>query len=465
MSTSTGEQRVETSTIPVSGMTCDACERRVGRALGRLPGVTSVEVSARRGTATLSGPALPSRDQVSGALRAAGYDLGSPRWLSADRSTWTTVGVAALALLALATVLGTAGLGDAIGRLASPTGGGLLLVLTLGLAAGFSTCMAMVGGLVLAFSATHAAARAAAGLPPASLASRMRPHVAFNVGRILGFGVLGAGLGALGAAVGMPTRLIGALALAVAAVMLLLGIRLTGVSPRMAAWSPRLPAGLAGRLGIEAGAGRPYSDTRTALIGAATFLLPCGFTQAVQVFALATGSPLEAGLVMATFAVGTTPGLLAIASVPEVAKGRARDTVLQVVGVVVLAFAVVNASSGMNLLGFARSAPAAAVAQEVSGNVTVADGVQTVRMAQARDGYTPADTVVYAGMPISWEIDAASKWECSAFLRVPELDVSVNLQDGRNVVDLPALSPGIVPFNCVMGMYTGNLIAIEPPAS
>jgi hypothetical protein len=182
------------------------------------------------------------------------------------------------------------------------------------------------------------------------------------------------------------------------------------------------------------------------------------------VFALATGSPLHAGLVMATFAVGTTPGLLAIASVPEVAAGRARETVLQVVGVVVLAFAVLNASSGLNLLGVSGSSPPTQVAREVSENVTVADGVQTVRMAQARDGYFPADTVVHAGLPITWEIDAASKWECSAFLRVPELDVSVNLQDGPNVVELPALSPGAVPFTCVMGMYTGNLIAIEQGA-
>lgn len=56
---------------------------------------------------------------------------------------------------------------------------------------------------------------------------------------------------------------------------------------------------------------------------------------------------------MAVFAVGTTPGLLAVASVPELATGRARSTVLQVVGVVVLAFALVNAASGLRLVGLA----------------------------------------------------------------------------------------------------------------
>ena len=63
---------------------------------------------------------------------------------------------------------------------------------------------------------------------------------------------------------------------------------------------------------IEDAAQAGYSHWRTALVGAATFFLPCGFTQAVQIYAISTANPLTAGLVMATFAVGTTPGLLAL---------------------------------------------------------------------------------------------------------------------------------------------------------
>ena len=226
----------------------------------------------------VAGAPLPPTVRVEAAIRSAGYEPGTPSWLTSEVSTRITV---ALSWLAIGTVFlaGTfLGVGGLVGDLASPSRGGLLLVLVLGLTAGFSTCMAMVGGLVLGFSASHAAARTRDGQPLASFVTRMRPQVAFNVGRIVGFGVLGAALGSLGSVVGLPTRMIGALALAVAVVMFLLGVRLTGVSPRMAAWSPRLPAGLAGLLGLDAAAGRPYSHTRTALVGAATFFLPCGFS-------------------------------------------------------------------------------------------------------------------------------------------------------------------------------------------
>jgi len=313
-------------------------------------------------------------------------------------------------------------------------------------------------------------AMAAAGTVVPSLAHRLRPHLAFNLGRILGFGILGALLGLLGSSMSLPTRLTAVLVLGVAVVMSLLGVRLTGMSPRMAAWSPRLPGGLARTLGIDAAAGGSYSDVRAGVVGALTFFLPCGFTQAVQIYAISTASPLTAGLVMATFAVGTTPGLLALATVPEIATGERRTTVLRVVGVVVLAFALLNVSSGLNLLGISRAssasvASAGAAGQQASANVTISNGVQTVAMTQTPRGYEPADTVLYSGLPTTWSITATSPYDCSAFLRVPDLGQQINLTMGVNTVSLPAMEAGVVPFTCVMGMYSGNLIVVDPPAT
>ena len=463
MGTRTSVAAVSSLTVPISGMTCTSCEKRVTKALKKVPGVRSVHVSATRGTAVVGGDARVDRDRLDAAIRSAGYEPGAPPWLTRDRSVWRTVAVAALAVAALATALSVLGPADLLAGVSDPGRGGLLLVLILGVTAGVSTCMAMVGGLVLGFSASHAAAHATRGGARLPFTTRMRPQLAFNAGRIVGFGVLGALLGALGSTMSLPTRVTGVLVLAVAVVMFLLGIRLTGVSPRVAAWSPRLPAGLGRVLGIEAATDAGYSHWRTALVGAASFFLPCGFTQAVQVYALSTASPLAAGGIMATFALGTTPGLLALASVPEVTTGTRQATVLRVVGVLVLAFALLNVSSGLNLLGLSGGAASAAGARTASANVTVVDGVQTVRMTQTPGGYEPADTVIYAGMPTTWLIDGTSKFDCSALLRVPDLGIKVNLAEGPNTVRLPALETGTVHFTCVMGMYSGNLFVVDPP--
>ncbi len=310
------------------------------------------------------------------------------------------VGLGVLGVVAAVLVARGAGLADLTSRLADPSSGGLALVLVLGLTAGVSTCMALVGGLVLAVSASHAARLADTG-GATTFVLRMRPHVAFGAGRIVGFGLLGALLGALGAGVSLPGQVTGTLLMGVAALMLLLGLRLAGVSPRLAAWTVTLPGGLGRMLGVDPAGAGSYSDVRAAALGACTFFLPCGFTQAVQLYALSTASPVSSGLIMATFSIGTTPGLLVLAGVPEVATGARRDTVLRVVGVVVVAFALLNASAGRSVLGIdVGVGRAAASSLTVSSHVTVSGGVQTVRMTQTPDGYTPADTVVYAGMPI-----------------------------------------------------------------
>ena len=43
------------------------------------------------------------------------------------------------------------------------------------------------------------------------------------------------------------------------------------------------------------------------LVGIATFFLPCGFTQSMQVYTLSTGNFLTGGLTMLVFALGTLP--------------------------------------------------------------------------------------------------------------------------------------------------------------
>ena len=86
-------------------------------------------------------------------------------------------------------------------------------------------------------------------------------------------------------------------------------------------------------------------------------------------------------------------------------------------------------------------------------------------MTQTPRGYEPADTVLYAGMPTTWVIDGTSQFDCSAFLRVPDLGLQVDLKQGLNTVELPALDRGTVPFTCVMGMYSGNLVVVDPPAA
>lgn len=488
--------------LPVLGMTCTACERRVTTALDKVPGVVGVAVSARRGKARLRirGPVNPAA--LHGAIRGAGYDVcrDAREWLSRDRRVWRD------ALLAVGAVAGLALLLDATGALELANRAGsltstsnLAVVVILGVAAGLSTCMALVGGLVLAISARYAEQHR-----ELTTGQRLRPHLAFNLGRIAGFAVLGAVVGLLGSVLSLNGRVLAFTLIGVSVVMGVVGVRLTHVSPRLSrAGSFTLPPAIAARLGLlRAGSG--YSDRRAALLGAGTFLLPCGFTQAVQVLAMSTGSPWRASAIMTLFAVGTLPGLLGIGGLTAIARGTFATSFFRFAGVAVIALAALNISGALGILYPSlrqpppvQAAAAPEVAPEppserpavatppvrpatpdppaveragpetlVTDNVTLDGETQVVRTTQEADGYDPPGAIVIAGVPIEWEIESVGA-SCAASLYGPSLGLdSVVLEPGISTFSLLLEEPGTYMFSCGMGMFWGSFTAVAaPPAA
>ncbi|WP_024287559.1 sulfite exporter TauE/SafE family protein [Cellulomonas sp. KRMCY2] len=447
--------------LPVRGMTCRACEVRVGKALRAVDGVEHVRVSATRGTARVTTSGRVPRPALVDAVAHAGYALGEDdrAWISRDRRVWSDVAAAVVVIAVLAILVRAAGLGELAGGLsAAASGGSLAVVVLLGLTAGVSTCMALVGGLVLAVSARHAERH-----PNASSAQRMRPHLAFNAGRVLGFGVLGATLGALGSVVRLSGGTLALVTIVVSLAMVAVGLQLTRVSPRLAGRTLALPAGLAARLGLDGASTGGYGDVRSAVLGGLTFLLPCGFTQAVQLYALSTGSPVRAGLVMALFALGTVPGLLGIGGLTSVVRGSFAPRFFRFAGVAVLAFAAVNLSGAVTILAPGRTGGTGPTATAVSANVTLGDGVQVLRTVQAADGYEPAEATVLAGTEVRWEIDSVAP-SCASALYAPELGLgTVLLDSGVNVLTFTPQEPGRLYYSCAMGMYTGVIDVIAAP--
>jgi len=453
--------------VPVTGMTCVSCERRIEKRLAAIPSVEGVRASSTRGRVEIDFEGPLDAATIEAAIVGAGYAVGKPRWLSRDSKVWRTAGVAFLVVTAMAVLAGLLGwsrISSGVGDLKS---GGLIVVLLLGLAAGVSTCMALTGGLVLAVSAANAA-RLAKRNPEArpSTLQRLRPVLVFNAGRVVGFAMLGAALGALGSGITIPTQVLAIMMLTVAVVMGVLGIRLTDVSPRIAGWTVSLPSGWGQRLGLDRKAEHGYSDARTAILGALTFFLPCGFTQAAQIYALSTGSPTYSALIMGTFALGTAPGLLTLGGLPELLPGKSRVTALRSLGMLVMLFALVNGAAGLRLAGIdpMNPFPSRPTQAATTANVTVTTTRQTVHTQQVTDGYVPVHTVVYAGIPITWIMDSFDPQSCAVNLRVPSAGLAITLKKGPNTITLPAQKVGRISYSCSMGMYGGHIDVVKQPA-
>jgi copper chaperone len=58
-------------------MTCEHCVRAVTTEIGKIPGVSSVEVDLASGQVTIAAEPIPDHATLSAAVDAAGYEMAS----------------------------------------------------------------------------------------------------------------------------------------------------------------------------------------------------------------------------------------------------------------------------------------------------------------------------------------------------------------------------------------------------
>ncbi|MFA5999885.1 MAG: sulfite exporter TauE/SafE family protein [Candidatus Paceibacterota bacterium] len=204
-----------------------------------------------------------------------------------------------------------------------------------GLVASVSSCLAIVGGLVLSLSAKVA---------QDENGSNKKPFILFHAGRLSGFAILGGVLGLIGETLGISFLFSAILGLLASAVMIILGLNLVGVFEKNRI---TLPSNIFSYF-------RKVEHTAFApvLIGLGTFFLPCGFTQSMQVVALSSGSFVAGMLIMFAFALGTLPmlSLLSFGS-SSFANSKYAPLFFKSSGVVVLGLGIFALLSGLAALG------------------------------------------------------------------------------------------------------------------
>ncbi len=208
----------------------------------------------------------------------------------------------------------------------------------IGLIASVSSCMAVVGGLVLSMSASFA-----------KEGDKVRPQILFHVGRLVSFFVLGGIIGILGATFSLGGTGTFVLSFLVAIILLILGINLLDIFP----WAKKLQPALPAFLGKHVNGLKTINHTLTPLlVGIATFFLPCGFTQSMQIYALSTGSFYTASIIMFSFALGTLPvlALLSFSSV-GIHKKAQSGIFFKTAGLIVIFFGIFNLINSLVIAG------------------------------------------------------------------------------------------------------------------
>jgi len=324
------------------------------------------------------------------------------------------------------------------------------LIFLIGLAASVSTCAAITGGLLLAVAAKFNDVHA-----HLTRAEKFRPYIYFNAGRIISYAILGGAIGALGMSLDLSPTANGILMLVAGAMMIGIGIQMLGLLPL--GWLRlKMPAAFSEKINALAAS---RSSGGMFLLGAATFFLPCGFTQALQLYVLAQGSVVTGAVTMFVFALGTLPALISISAISSFASGALQRHALKVAGVAVLFLGLINLQPGLMLAR--SSANLASLSTPVDRandrRAQIVDGIQTVEMKVIGLSYEPNQFVVTRGVPVVWRIEAGEAEGCGRVLIAPKASVRKLLSaTATNVITFIPEDAGEIGFNCGMGMMTPN---------
>lgn len=322
---------LRTYTFHVNGMHCNSCVIMTESELKELPGIMSAKANLGKLQVEVTGafgdkPADVVAAELSVVLKPHGYTLSLEK--QDARVSWSDFKLAlpiALGFVAFFVLLQKLGIVNLIGGGEVHYGTAFII----GLVASVSTCMAVVGGLVLSVSAHFA-----------KEGDAKKPQMWFHIGRLVSFFILGGLIGALGSSFQLGGTGTFVLGMIIGLVMLILGINLLDVFPWFKKLQPTMPKFISRHvLGLK----KMNHSVTPVLLGIATFFLPCGFTQSMQIYALSTGGFMNGALIMFAFALGTLPALALLSFASLGIKDKAKAGIFfKSAGLVVIFFALFN---------------------------------------------------------------------------------------------------------------------------
>lgn len=449
--------------IHIDGMHCGSCEVLIEQAWKKLPGVHSVDVDSSNGYAILETNNIPTLEQLNAPITEHGYNAHyiseisdsenkndttkksnldtSNEILPKDRKKILGIIIIALALLWVAKKFGV------IPNVSLTYSMGYGFVFVIGLVAAVSTCIATTGGLLVAVATKYSEAH-----PELRGYQRFRPHIYFNIGRIISYTVLGGVAGAIGSTLTLSPTTTGILTIIASTVMVLLGFQMLKIFPRLRRFQPKMPKSWAHKIHDMSGSNKKSTPF---ILGALTFFLPCGFTQALQIYSLSSGSAMTGALTMFFFALGTLPALLSLGALSSFTKGKFHLYFTQIAGALILIIGLTTIRNGVALIDFSNANASNTPVTQTNNVKTNPGEVQKIAMNINGTDYEPYQFTVKKGTPVEWKIDASKASGCmKAGIVAQGLGIRESLSSTKKIVRFTPTKTGKFKFSCPMGMGT-----------
>lgn len=439
-----GSERTE---LRIGGMTCISCRNKIEKKLRNTAGIKSATVSYSKGNAAIIyDPDTIRLKDIIAIIEGLGYKVLT------DRQENKTCGIGILILIfALFMLIHHSGITNFFNDFPlAEAGMGYGMLFLIGVLTSVH-CVAMCGGINLSQCIPYGENN------KSSRFSSFWPSLLYNFGRVISYTMVGGIVGAMGSVISFSGTFKGTVQLAAGLFIILTGMNMLGILPWLRKLTLHMPGIFARK--IESEKGRSKSPLYVGLLNG---LMPCGPLQAMQFYALSTGSPVKGALSMLLFSLGTVPLMFGLGALSSVLSKTFTHKVMTIgaVFVVVLGFLMFSQGwslSGLSNLSFVTDPETA----ERTPDIVAENGVQLIDSTLSPGRY-PAITV-QVGVPVRWTIYApeGSVNGCNNRILIPEYDIEYQFKTGKNVIEFTPEKTGKFSYSCWMGMISSWITVVE----
>jgi len=463
------EQRIIRKILQTDGMTCTSCEMRIEKALKKLEGVMEVKAIFSSSNVYITYDAnILKLNQIIQTIEELDYTVRNKpdadtvskshvKKAEEDKMTINQLLGIGIILFALYFIINNTVGFNFIPEINQSMGYGILFFV--GLLTSLH-CVAMCGGINLSVCVSNksddSVSNEADCENPGKI-SKFKPSLLYNGGRVVSYTIIGGIVGALGSSISFSGAAKGIVAVLSGVFMVIMGLNMLNIFPWLRKINPRMPKIFGNKIHNNNGRYGPF------IVGLLNGLMPCGPLQAMQIYALGTGSFAAGALSMFMFSMGTVPLMFGFGAASSILSRKFTHKMMKVSAVLVIVLGLVMANRGLALSGFSLPTVPFGSSSSTQGSsvATVKDGVQIVTTKLSSGRYEPI--TVQKGIPVKWTIQA-SKGDingCNNEIVIPKFNKSQKLKAGENVIEFTPTETGTFAYSCWMGMIRSKITVVD----
>lgn len=279
-----------------------------------------------------------------------------------------------------------------------------------------------------------------------SVRRNIKRPILYNLGRLISYTLLGGMVGLLGSVFQVNNTISGIIIIIASILMLTMSLNMLGI----------LKIKRFNIIKYKTKSRNPF------IIGILNGLMPCGPLQAMQVYALSTGSFIQGALSLFLFGLGTVPLMLFAGIILSIVKGKSKIIINKVASILILLLSIMMLNRGLLSLNI-----------DILKNFNDYDKFTISTLKDKKDNYQVIefdlkydnyeDIIIQKDIPVKMIINVDKKYltGCNNEIIIKEYGIKQELKEGQNIIEFTPTKEETITYTCWMNMIKNRIKVVD----